>query len=274
MHSETNQGRMRRLASVGVAALAAVAVTGCAHNDVLVFGTNTTLGLNVQSAATGAGPSIVVGYERQEAVWMPLIANGRNSRVSNCPADAQRACLPSTQVYPLEQAVYQSTVRDASGTRLVRTDAYSVFASLGADFNSSVNTANGANAGGGIAQFFATGAAAQNITANPALVTALKVGDGEDQAQAVAAASLSEERLAAIEEARRLRDNNLTFVLNCATQQGKDWATLVRQSTIAPPDVRTAVENLSPNERSVRLRGRDGLINPLVATATAAGCTR
>ena len=274
MYGETKQGRMRRLAGLGAVALAAVAVTGCvAHNDVLVFGTNTTFGVNVQSAATGAGPSIVVGYERQEAVWMPLIANGRNSRVSNCPADGQGDCLPSTQVYPLDQALYQSTVLDSTGMRPVRTDAYSVFASLGATFNSTVNPTNGANAGGGIAQFFATGAAAQNITANPALVTALKVGDGPAQADAVEAAALSEERLAALQAEHEARKADIAYVLGCANAGTPAWTTLVASTTLSPA-TQAGLSTVPAANRAAFLDGHDNWIAALTTAAKAANCAR
>lgn len=166
------------------AALGAVALTGaCAHNDVLVFGTSTTIGLNVETASTnGAAPSIVLGYEREEAVWMPLLANGRDSNISPCTSNDRTVCTPSG--YPLEDAMYRSEItRDGRTNR----DAYSVFASLGARFNGSANTNNGVNAGGGLAQFFATGNAALNISANEALVTALKVENPEGAAAQAAA---------------------------------------------------------------------------------------
>lgn len=174
------------------AALGAVALTGaCAHNDVLVFGTSTTIGLNVETASTnGAAPSIVLGYEREEAVWMPLLANGRDSNISPCTSNDRTVCTPSG--YPLEDAMYQSTIRDPSGQRVVQTDSYSVFASLGANFNGRASGANGVESGGGLAQFFATGNAAVNISQNEALVTALKVGSpasSQAQANAVAAAA-------------------------------------------------------------------------------------
>jgi hypothetical protein len=191
MYGETKQGRVRRLAGLGAVALAAVAVTGCAHNDVLVFGTSTTIGLNVETASSqGAAPSIVLGYEREEAVWMPLLVNGIETRVALCPKDADGSCDTSGRRYPIDQAMYRSQSTDSAG-RQTR-DAYSVFASLGASFNGRGNATEGAAAGGGLAQFFATGNAALNISSNEALVTALKVESGagaEAQARAVAAAT-------------------------------------------------------------------------------------
>jgi hypothetical protein len=237
MYGETKQRRLNRLVGVGAAALAAVALTGCAHNDVLVFGTSTTIGLNVQTASTqGAAPSIVLGYEREEAVWMPLLVNARESVLPLCPVGSPNTC--GSGRYPLDQAMYRSTIMDASGQRVVQTDAYSVFASLGAHFNGRATTNTGAEAGGGLAQFFATGNAAVNISANEALVTALKVssaGASEAQARAVEAASgnetadsafagLTEAQLAAARTAAERETNQqlnrVDLVVLCATAGG------------------------------------------------------
>ena len=52
-------------------------MSGCStpdHTNTLIFGTNTKVGLDVSCETTGV-PSISVGYKRQEAVWMPLLAN-------------------------------------------------------------------------------------------------------------------------------------------------------------------------------------------------------
>lgn len=174
---------------VSLAALGAVALTGaCAHNDVLVFGTSTTIGLNVETTSpTGAAPSIVLGYEREEAVWMPLIVNGQNS-VPLCEEVVDTRCVDGET--PVANAMYRSEI-DQGGGRVSR-DAYSVFASLGARFNGGASSQNGATAGGGLAQFFATGNAALNISANEALMTTLKIESPEGaraQADAVSAAA-------------------------------------------------------------------------------------
>lgn len=250
----------------------ALLATGCAHNDVLVFGTSTTIGLNVQTAGTGAGPSIVLGYEREEAVWMPLIANGRDSRVSNCPADSQEVCLPSTQVYPLDQALYQSTIIDPSGTRALRTDAYSVFASLGAKFNSDVDD-DGAQAGGGLAQFFATGNAALNISNNTALMTALKLGDGPSQADAIEAAALSEERLEALRVEHEAREANVAYVVRCANAGTPAWTDLVAGTTLNE-GAKQRLTRVPAGERAEFIGPHDNWVVALTTAAEAAGCAR
>jgi hypothetical protein len=167
--------------------LALMSLTACAHNDVLVFGTDTKLGVDVEtSAAQGASPSVTIGYKRKEAVWMPLFVNGKDSRYALCSkAEDQPKCTIPAGTAPAFSAdvKYQSTQPDGSK------DAYSVFASLGANIQGS---AAKPNASVGLAQFFATGGAAINISKNAALMTALKVESAqgaEAQADAIVAAT-------------------------------------------------------------------------------------
>jgi len=173
-------------------ALAVTGLVGCAHNDVLVFGTDTKMGLDIETAATqGASPSITIGYKRKEAVWMPLVVNGQGSDVAACspsqvtrtPLRAAKTCRDASSGVARDDILYQSQGPD--GER----DAYSVFASLGARIE---GDGRDTKASMGIAQFFATGGAAINLTRNEALVTALKIeseGGAKAQAEAVRAAS-------------------------------------------------------------------------------------
>lgn len=255
-------------AAVGGLALLAA---GCAHNDVLVFGTSTTIGLNVQTAGTAAGPSIVIGYEREEAVWMPLIANGRDSRVANCNPDAQGACRAPTEPYPLDQALYQSTIMSADGTTR-RTDSYSVFASLGAKFNGDADR-DGAHAGGGLAQFFATGNAALNVSNNEALVTALKLGDGASQADAVEAAALSEERLEALRTEHETQESNIEYIVRCTNAGTPAWPDLVDGTSLSAP-TKARLSAVPAPDRAAFIRSHDNWVAPLTAAAEAASCAR
>lgn len=275
MYGETNQGRMRRLAGLGAVALAAVAVTGCAHNDVLVFGTSTTIGANLETSGGQGAPSILIGFERQEAVWMPLLANGVESQIAACRAVDGRTCPTpaAARTGSPSESMYQSTVRE-NGT-VVRTESYSVFASLGASFNGRANT--GVEAGAGLAQFFATGNAALNISENEALMTALKVSSPDSsraQAEAIGyAAALTAEDRARIDGERAQQATDLTFVLQCAAQPGKDWAAMVNASTLRA-DIRGVIAALPVAQREPTLRGQDHWITPLAASAVSAGCQR
>ncbi|RYY22141.1 MAG: hypothetical protein EOP62_23650 [Sphingomonadales bacterium] len=218
--------RQRRGSLIRLAALGVLALTGaCAHNDVLVFGTSTTIGLNVQTASTnGSAPSIVLGYERQEAVWMPLLANGRDSPPI-CAADAQGRCL--TGSIPASQLMYRS---ETERNGRINRDTYSVFASLGAHFNGRASTDQEVGAGGGLAQFFATGNAAVNISQNEALVTALKVESAEGaaaQARAVGAAAMTPIQQALVTTIETNHNAHIAKVLACAATPAVSWTALV-----------------------------------------------
>ena len=157
----------RRNLSFITGVITIVALSGCAsapHNDVLIFGTETTLALDVGTSATNGGtPNITVGYKRDEAVWMPLVANG----------------------LPLEDPPPAFKLYQGEGESDANKDAYSVFASFGAQLEGKAGSAKV-----GLAQFFATGIAAQKLASNPASVLALTVKSPEQgaaDADAVAA---------------------------------------------------------------------------------------
>lgn len=141
-----------------------VALSGCVqatrHSNTMLFGTNTTFGIKA-GATTGQTPEVVVGYDRQEAVIMPLVANtaaeeGKNLLV---PCDLEGATVPGEQVHPCSMV----GVSKGPGGTFIQ-DSYSVLASFGAQFGGSVG-ADGQKASGGLAQYFATGVAAQILAA-------------------------------------------------------------------------------------------------------------
>jgi hypothetical protein len=96
-----------------------------------------------------------VGYKRQEGVWMPLTPN-----IGNKDLRQSKDCAE------LEKCGFVGTQTD--GDEGNKKDAYSVLASFGANFTAGA-TAPGTQgsasttAGGGLAQFFATGIAAQKL---------------------------------------------------------------------------------------------------------------
>lgn len=139
--------RSRSLSRTALALAALATLVGCQtpkHSNVLIFGTNTRAGLSVGYDPKLQNGSILLGYDRQEAVWMPLLAN------TNAQGDAP--AIPD-----------KGTVQDSLfiGKNGEATDTYSVIASIGAEFNAEATTA--ASAGGGLAQFFATGLAARSL---------------------------------------------------------------------------------------------------------------
>ncbi len=122
-------------------------ITGCAipHSNTMVFATGTNVGLDVSAnPTTGGAPTVNFGYRRQEGVWMPLLANkeGKGEGLP-VPADCGDDCL------------FQGTQQK---------DTYSVLASFGLKFGAS-GEAQGVSANGDIAQYFATGLAAQTLAA-------------------------------------------------------------------------------------------------------------
>jgi hypothetical protein len=148
------------------AAAVLMATSGCVqatrHSNTMVFGTNTSLGLKVGNDANQV-PSILVGYDRQEAVIMPLLANTRekagssDNLLSPCRVDEEVKILDAGGgAEKAKFAVHPCLFAATNGSA---TDSYSVLASFGAKFDAEVGT--GTKAGGGLAQYFATGLAAQ-----------------------------------------------------------------------------------------------------------------
>lgn len=172
--------RDRRKVDGSIYMFASLMLLGCGempkHRDLLVFGTNTKLALDVSPAPeTGNIAGVTLGYKRQEFVLMPLLVNAADSRFCVTNAQSQKVC----DAQSIEQAKYLG-----SGSNSER-DAYSVFASFGATFSG--GGATGKNeAQGGLAQFFATGLAAQQLASNPRVSSALSV---KTEAAEVAAAN-------------------------------------------------------------------------------------
>jgi hypothetical protein len=169
---------MHRLPKLIAAASAALLVlAGCStpkHTDLLVFGTNTSLGVSIKGDATSTA-GVDIGYRRQEVVLMPLYVNGATSKI------------PPPTPASLSDAKYQGIDTDA------RKDTYSVLASFGAKASGS----GSGGAGVSIAQYFATGIAARTLAlAGGALVTTSEVG----ARQSIAPAAVSAEKAADIRQ--------------------------------------------------------------------------
>ncbi|GEM_PF-2675553 len=188
-------------------------LSGCAtkhpHNDVLIFGTTTKLAADVAAPVQNAGiPEFTIGFKRLEAVWMPLRPNGTiaqaedNSKIverSRKVAKAINACITELKSGGMlrqtaEQRCFDSLmpgglyqgessgIVSGKGGAVKELDTYSVFASFGGTGSLSFNSASGS-----LAQFFATGIAAQRLGANPQVGVALNA-EAPDAAQAQAEA--------------------------------------------------------------------------------------
>ena len=152
-----NRWRCRVL--IPAVVLAGVMLAGCGpHRDVMVFGTNTKVALDVSPSPAGGTFDFTFGFKRQEMVYMPLLVNANDSKltpnVGNNGPD-------------IEKVKYTGT---AGSNGAEGKDTYSVFASFGGEFS-------GGPSGGsaGLAQFFATGIAAQRLGNNAEAVKALRV---------------------------------------------------------------------------------------------------
>lgn len=182
--------RRRLYGAIGTGALI-LALGGCVqatrHSNTMVFGTNTSFGIKVGTEVAQT-PSIQVGYNRQEAVILPLVANtveagGANgNKLGPCRLDQQIEVDGNG-----EFAVHPCSLVGINGKAL---DSYSVLASFGADFD-----ASGSGAKGGLAQYFSTGIAAQLLaatggasvvaTGNAAAVSAAKAPDATQTIQSL-----------------------------------------------------------------------------------------
>lgn len=190
-------GRLRIGVAAGPALAGLMLLSGCghiSHGDMVIFATSTKVAFDVSAEPTNAGtPSFTLGYKRQEGVLMPLVVNGRESLLLSgekiCDANGGNCQTAS----PVALGVYERCLRDSRstpegclaalaadikyvGANGAQRDTYSVFASFGGDFSGG---ANGAKAG--LAQFFATGIAAQNLANKQEVTRALKAESVDTQ---------------------------------------------------------------------------------------------
>lgn len=148
---------------------------GCgmpSHSNALVFATNTTIALDVSASPTAGAPNITLGYKRQEAAWVPLLANkGANKdSTDRTPNDCSKPGGTPPPATPVDYSgcVFKGTAKDES-------DAYSVMASLDGGATVTTDSAGKTSTEARIGQYFATGLAARYLaqkggaqTVNPA----------------------------------------------------------------------------------------------------------
>lgn len=125
------------------------------HANQLIFGTNTSFGLSVGKDIDT--PAATVGYKRQELVLMPLVANEAPAGASDKLVPCKMSVADGATAQPNHPCLLVAT--RGEGANVVAKDSYSVLASFGASFDAGSGTNPGAK--GGLAQYFATGMAAQ-----------------------------------------------------------------------------------------------------------------
>jgi len=165
--------------------IAALILPGCVqatrHSNTMVFGTNTQFGIRAGTSAASV-PEVNVGYSRQEVVIMPLVANGSDDGHVQKPCDIKGG----SDVAPNPCLLV--------GTNDKAQDSYSVLASFGSKYGAGAD-AGGAKAEGAIAQYFATGVAAQLLALQGG---ASVVATGEAAKKAAETKSANEATIAAL----------------------------------------------------------------------------
>ncbi|MGP1283337.1 MAG: hypothetical protein ACTS1X_10210 [Parasphingopyxis sp.] len=150
------------LAALALLPLVAGCVQATRHSNTMIFGTNTTVGFKVGSSASQV-PEILLAYDRQELVIMPLLAN-----VQDRGNDLLQPCDPTrpAEIVGDRSEDGEFLIHPCSfvGYREGSLDSYSVLASFGASFDAHASSAP--EASGGLAQYFATGIAAQMLAFN------------------------------------------------------------------------------------------------------------
>ena len=142
------------------------------HSNTLVFGTNTSIGVNVGTNAAQT-PTIQIGIQRQEVAIVPLLAN--TTTVTGGDLGPCSTSIPDCK--------FVATHNSADA------DSYSTIASFGGEAGSEVDA--GGKAGGKvkIAQYFATGIAAQYLAISGGANIVSAGGDTGAKADAAETAS-------------------------------------------------------------------------------------
>lgn len=242
---------------------AALALVGCQtpkHSNVLIFGTNTRGGIDVGYDPKLQTGGILVGWQRQEAVWMPLLANTN--------ADASAPYVPNTTTTnngTTTTTVAPTAVAEAlfTGKDGEKTDTYSVIASVGAKFNA--NTGNQTSAGGGISQFFATGLAARTLAIKGADLLSLPSDEVAKARQAEAAAQLAEtNRMTASLTTQRTVDDELQqkFISYLASATDAQVSTLVTDAKAATLVAADAAVSTPAEQRAALRKGLKAYDDP------------
>lgn len=161
--------------------LAVVSLAACSqmqkHSNMLVFGTNTSIGLNVGKDASQT-PTVQIGVNRQELALVPLLANTKATQADGNstgqdlePCDASPT-LDSGKKSGCHFVAKNKTTTTTMGkdgktpTKKVEVDARDSYSTL-ASFGTRVSASQGEGDAGAVAvaQYFATGVAAQELAA-------------------------------------------------------------------------------------------------------------
>jgi hypothetical protein len=224
-----------------LAAVAAGAMVGCStpkHTNTLIFGTTTRFALDASQDPTGT-VGVTIGYKRQEAVWMPLLANKDENLV---PAECKSEDCPK----------FLGAAGAGGPAGNGASDTYSVLATLSGQTSASAGS-NGAQGGGGIAQVFATGIAARllAVSGGAALVNSAAHPTDSDTAAAI----MTESRSKLMSEKEQI-----TALMACV---GKD------DGTVDSAKLTKLVDGAAGNDADKRLFTQSGVAKLKGYTAAA-----
>jgi|GEM_PF-2918335 len=163
----------KKIGLLGLIALTAGCVQATRHSNVMVFGTSTNVGVKVGQNVNQV-PEILIGYDRQEAVIMPLWANTEDEKDGNLLSP----CSIDDEEYGKGPHPCAFVASRQDGNNKYAEDSYSVLASFGAQIE---GNGAGPEAQVGLAQYFATGMAAQ-ILALMGGASVVAVGDAAEKA--------------------------------------------------------------------------------------------
>lgn len=232
--------RNGRVAKLACSAALVLALSGCVqatrHSNTMVFGTNTSFGIKVGTDVAQV-PGIQVGYNRQEAVILPLLANTSQSHAAGVDGTPLNRLVPC----PVPDIILSGGQTHACQFVAVRGDArdsYSTLASFGAEFGGQQGT--GLSAQGGLAQYFATGMSAQLLAATGGASVVNANGNPPSDGGAAAANALFGTAADADASARRVSSYNaLRSQISAKIAEASDKPTMLQklgafETAIAP----------------------------------------
>jgi hypothetical protein len=210
----------------------AIGLLGCTstpqHSNTLIFSTTTKVAIDVSAEPTTGSPDITIGYKRVEGVWMPLLANKTVAEDKVTPADCDG-----------DECVFQGIETNKDG--VIKTDSYSVLASLGATFGGDAKTGTAA-ASGGISQFFATGIAAQKLaeSGGSRLVTVQPTSTQEVELQ-TKRADKAEEKVSELENQLKTQMGTEKYTATVNAAKNKNTKSMAQialiLATVAPGNI-------------------------------------
>ncbi|MDZ4814330.1 MAG: hypothetical protein SGI99_17230, partial [Pseudomonadota bacterium] len=284
-------------------AVVACLLASCAtrHHDVLIFGTDTSLGVNVGADPANAQvTNISIGYKRREAVWMPLIVNATESAVYCAQFDRDTGecikrlpgvvCIEPVDAQPEECARWGQSaswnpkylgeakgVSNQVGGSTLESDTYSVFASFGGEASGGTGTAKAA-----VAQFFATGIAAQRLgasdNASKLISTSPVDAEGEQAKGQVQMLQSTVDTLSSAKATQATGDTDRSKITDClfGSTVTADQRTAKLNGIAAVPGLRDtdvlAIKAATTPSALQAVLSADSIVNDLDLIATAA-CT-